>query len=34
MKGKFIVAVRFMTSSLSSIIDNLAEGLHKEKCKD
>lgn len=23
-----------MTSSLSSIIDNLVEGLHKDKCKD
>ena len=34
MKGKFIEAVRFMTSSLSSIIDNFVEGLHKEKCKD
>ena len=33
-KIKFIDSVRFMTSSLSNLIDNLAEGIHKIKCKD
>ena len=31
---KFINNVRFMASSLLSLNDNLAEGLHKGKCKD
>ena len=30
----FIDSVRFMANSLSSLTDNLAEGLHKGKCKD
>ena len=33
-KIKFIDRVRFVVSSLSSVTDNLAEGLHKGKCKD
>ena len=33
-KIRFIDSVRFMTSFLSSLTDNLAEGLHKGKCKD
>ena len=32
-KIKFISA-RFMVSSLSDLFDNLAEGIHKIKCKD
>ena len=30
---KFINRVMFMASSLSSLIDKLAEGLHKGKCR-
>ena len=30
---KFIDDVRFMDSSLSSLANNLAEGLHNVKCK-
>ena len=33
-KIKFIDSARFMTSSLSSLVDNLAESIHKVKCKD
>ena len=31
---KFIDSARFMASSLSNLVDNLAEGVHKTKCKD
>ena len=31
---KFTSIVRFMASSLSSLADNLVEGLHNRKCKD
>ena len=33
-KIKFIDSARFMTSSLSNLVDNLTEGIHKIKCKD
>ena len=33
-KIRFIDSVRFMASSLSSVTDNLAEGLHKGNYKD
>ena len=33
-KIKFIDSARFMASSLSNLADNLAEGIHKIKCKD
>ena len=33
-KIKCIDSVRFIASSLSSLVDNLAEGIHKIKCKD
>ena len=33
-KIKFIDRARFMASSLSNLVDNLAEGIHKIKCKD
>ena len=33
-KIKFIESARFMESSSSNIVDNLAEGIHKTKCKD
>ena len=29
---KFIDSLRFMSSSLSSLVDNLFEGLHCNKC--
>ena len=32
-KIKFIDSVRFMSSSLSSLSDILAKGLHESKCK-
>ena len=33
-KIKFIDIARFIPSSLSNLVDNLAEGIHKVKCKD
>ena len=33
-KIKFIDSARFMATSLSNIVDNLAEGIHKIICKD
>ena len=33
-KIKFIDSTRFMGSLLSNLVDNLAEGIHKIKCKD
>ena len=32
-KFTFIDGTRFMTSSLSNLVDNLAHGIHKIKCK-
>ena len=32
-KIKFIDGARFMASSLSNLVDNIAEGIHKIKCK-
>ena len=31
---KFVDRARFMASSLSNFVDNLAEGMHKIKCED
>ena len=31
-KIKFIDTFRFMSSSLSNLLDNLSEGLHSDKC--
>ena len=31
---KFIDSFRFMSSSLSSLVDNLSEELHSDKCTD
>ena len=31
---KFIDRVRFMSSSLSNLVDNFTERIHKIKCKD
>ena len=31
---KFIDSTRFMATSLSNLVDNAAEGIHKIKCKD
>ena len=33
-KIKLIDSARFMETSLSSLVDNLMEGIHKIKCKD
>ena len=33
-KIKFIDSFRYMSSSLSSLVDNLSEGLHIDKCTD
>ena len=33
-KIKFIDRARFMATSLSNLVDNLTEGIHKIKCKD
>ena len=33
-KVKFIDSARFMVSSLSNLVDNLAKGIHEIKCKD
>ena len=33
-KIKFIDSFRFMSRSLSSLVDNLSEGLHSNKCTD
>ena len=33
-KTKFIDSTRFMASSLSDLVNNLAEKIHKAKCKD
>ena len=33
-KIKFIDSARLMATSLSNLIDNLTEGVHKIKCKD
>ena len=34
IKIKFIDSMRLMSSSLSSLVDNLSEGLHNDKCTD
>ena len=33
-KIKFIESFRFMSSSLSNLVDDLSEGLHSDKCTD
>ena len=33
-KIKFIDSFRFMSTSLSNLVDNLSEGLHSDKCTD
>ena len=33
-KIKFIDSYRFMSSSLSKLVDNLSEGVHNNKCSD
>ena len=33
-KIKFIDNAMFLASSLSNLVDNLTEGIHKNKCKD
>ena len=34
MPYKFICSTRFLASSLSNLINNLTEGIHKIKCND
>ena len=34
LKIKFLNSARFIVSSLSNLVGNLAEGIHKIKCKD
>ena len=34
IKMKFIGSLRFMATSLSNLVHNLTEGIHKMKCKD
>ena len=31
--AQFINSTRFMSSSLSNLVDNLSEGIHRTKCK-
>ena len=33
-RTKFIDSARFMVSSLSNLVNDLTEGIHKIKCKD
>ena len=33
-KIKFMGSFRFMSTSLSNLVDNLSEGLHSDKCTD
>ena len=33
-KAKFFDSERFMATSLSNLVDNLTEGIHKIKCKN
>ena len=33
-KLKFIGSFRFMSTSLSSLVNNLSDGLHSDKCAD
>ena len=33
-KIKFIHSYRFMSSTLSNLVENLSEGLHGDKCTD
>ena len=34
MSYKFICSARFLASSLSNLVNNLTEGIHKIKCND
>ena len=34
LTNKFTDSARFIASSLSNLVDELAEGIHKAKCKD
>ena len=34
LQNTFIESARFMASSLSNLVDNLAEGIYKVKCRD